>query len=650
MSSRTDAAGLIAAADALAEAGRMAEARAVYARACELDPDNADAWLMLGAMDGELGDVDAALTSTGRALAAEPDYAEAHFTHSLLLHRVGRLQEAADSALRAVESDPDYAEAWTALSGLYGQLGRFTEAEASSRRAIALQPGLAEAHVNLANALSGQGKHADAIQSLKEAVRAHPRMAQIFMTLGREHVCLQEWEQAAECFRSALSLGPPTPEALSRLGSALSAGGHLGEAEERYLQALRLDPRADDAKVGLSQVLLRQGRMAEADQLLSRAVSEHPQSSAAHLQLGRLRHEQKRYEEALSEYRAALRLAPDAAEVSFYLGTLYLEMDDPGAAVTSLEEVIRLQPMHAEARLRLACAHQMRGSSDQATAQLRDMLDSEITPRNRHAIAQAAFLLGQLTLFDRGDEGEALHYFEEALRVEPGHKGAKHFSQAVMAGTPPTRADSGYVAELFDAMAGSFNAELTGRLDYQVPQRLSLAIREALSHAAGASKLAVIDLGCGTGLCGVQLRDLAARLVGVDLSPKMIAKARERGGYDDLRVGDLLQTLEAEPGAFDVIAAADVLPYLGDLAPLFAAARKSLTPQGLFAFSVEKAGDDAATYQLGHSGRYAHGLHYLLGLAEQVGLEQVSLQEVVLRKELGRPVDGWMLVLRNPAG
>jgi predicted TPR repeat methyltransferase len=152
-------------------------------------------------------------------------------------------------------------------------------------------------------------------------------------------------------------------------------------------------------------------------------------------------------------------------------------------------------------------------------------------------------------------------------------------------------------------------------------------------------------LGCGTGLGGLVLRRFASSLVGVDLSPGMIEKARQRKIYRELIVDDLTAAMRKLGRRFDLIAAADVFVYIGDLAPVFQAAAGSLRPGGLLVFSVE-VDESAQTYILRQTRRYAHSLNYIRSLAQANALIEVSIRREVLRTEQGKDVEGWIVVLR----
>jgi len=217
---------------------------------------------------------------------------------------------------------------------------------------------------------------------------------------------------------------------------------------------------------------------------------------------------------------------------------------------------------------------------------------------------------------------------------------------AVVGGAPmPPAPPPEYVTNLFDDYAGRFDRHLVQQLEYRIPAHLREAVGQVLDETRRS--LEVLDLGCGTGLCGPLFRDIAARLTGVDLSAKMIEKARERGVYDELQVADITEAMRAHPAAYDLILAADVFIYVGELTPVFEACRSALKPGGMFAFSVEAA-EETDTYVLRPTGRYAHATGYIRQLAQAAGLQELSLDHVVLRKEKDSPMPGYIFVLRQP--
>ena len=145
---------------------------------------------------------------------------------------------------------------------------------------------------------------------------------------------------------------------------------------------------------------------------------------------------------------------------------------------------------------------------------------------------------------------------------------------------------------------------------------------------------------------GEALRKRIDHLIGVDLSPAMIEKARDRQVYDALIVGDATAALMRQPpAAFDLVVAADLFPYFGDLTPLFAAAPAALTAGGLFAFSVETI--EGEGFRLGASMRFAHSRAYVESTAGEAGLRSLLVQAASIRREAGADAPGLICVFET---
>ena len=245
--------------------------------------------------------------------------------------------------------------------------------------------------------------------------------------------------------------------------------------------------------------------------------------------------------------------------------------------------------------------------------------------------------LGKAQL-DLGDQSAAKASFAQALAIVPYDRYAAHMLASLSGQTD--KGATGYVADLFDTYADSFDTHLTSTLQYRIPQ----AIRSLL--AGRAPFATVLDLGCGTGLVGAALGDLVAAIDGIDIAPRMVRKAHERGIYRHLLTGDILDSLAADPalrGPYDMIAAADVFVYVGGLEPIFAAVRAILAARGLFVFSVETAPGDGVA--LRSNGRFAHATAYIERLAEAHGLDILARQQHPIRHERDQPIAGELFLL-----
>lgn len=241
-----------------------------------------------------------------------------------------------------------------------------------------------------------------------------------------------------------------------------------------------------------------------------------------------------------------------------------------------------------------------------------------------------------------GDRRGAVAALKACLDLDPADASGASLELAHLQESPLDAAPSAYVAALFDAYAGAFDAALVERLQYRTPGKLAALIRSLRP----APYQRVIDLGCGTGLMGAALGRDAAYLKGVDLSAEMIAAARKRGLYSALEQTGLVQALKDPQAPYDLIVASDVFIYIGDLAPVIEAAAARLQHDGLLAFSVEKGPTDK-DFAVGESLRFRHNEAYVRRLGPRAGLVVATIEPVEIRLDAGAPVPGFLAVFRK---
>jgi predicted TPR repeat methyltransferase len=253
--------------------------------------------------------------------------------------------------------------------------------------------------------------------------------------------------------------------------------------------------------------------------------------------------------------------------------------------------------------------------------------------------AAAWFALGDARQ-QLGDFEAAGAAFAEALRLDPDdHQGASP-RLAAIEGRAVGALPRAYVARLFDDYAPRFEAHLTDDLGYHGP---ALLFRAITTHAPDRRYRRALDLGCGSGLAGAAFRVLVDELRGVDLSPGMIERARRAGQYEALQVGDVVEYLAIEPPArADLILAADVFGYLGELGPALRAAKRALAPDGLLAFTAES--EPGSTFGLRETLRFRHSEAYLSRALGEAGLTALMSEASSARREGGVDVPGLVIV------
>ncbi len=461
------------------------------------------------------------------------------------------------------------------------------------------------------------------------------------------------------------------------LGEALRlAFGHLERG--RPAEARRLARQLEHQRPGLpglayllGLIALAEGEGRKAAQHLAKALQQTPDASPPLLAMARAQANQGRDPEAEGYYRRLVAVAPDSAEAMGELAELLLRAGRASEAVAPLRHATVLRPRWAAALNNLGVAERTIGRSQAAALAFARAVDAQPGLAKAHANLAAT-----LRRLGRPDEAaasalravvmqpaEAVHWFElaealggcgeagpadayaRALRLDPADGLGASLALARLGAAPvPARAPDAFVRTLFDQYAERFDQDLVERLGYAGPAVLADSVR----RIAGEGPLDIIDIGCGTGLAGVALLPLARRLDGVDISGHMAARASARGVYDNVTVGELTETLLQRPRGYDLVSAADVLIYLGDLAPIFAAVAMALRPGGCFAATVEAVAGEGYCVQA--SGRFAHSAAYLYAVAGQAGLTLVLMEEQPVRREHGEAVPGFVFVARKPAG
>jgi len=345
--------------------------------------------------------------------------------------------------------------------------------------------------------------------------------------------------------------------------------------------------------------------------------------------------------EAERLYRASLALVPARASTLINLAAVQLRLARPSDALASADAALAVERDSVDALLHRATALAELARPHDALAAFQRLLAIE----PRHATAWSGY---GTVLREMGRLDEAANAFRAALRHggDGGEDELNGFYLASVEGSaaPPSAPPRAYVAGLFDRYADEFDSHLVGQLRYQAHGRLVQQL--IASERAGARFESALDLGCGTGLCGPLVRPIVGRLTGVDLSARMLDKARALGVYDRLAHADIVEFLAANEERFDLVLAADVFIYVGDLARVFALLERAIG-RGVFCFSVESLGDEGAGVRLLPSLRYAHSDAYLESLASQHGFEVVAMEHAPVREEQGQLIEGAYAVLRR---
>jgi predicted TPR repeat methyltransferase len=480
------------------------------------------------------------------------------------------------------------------------------------RQAISLDPDYVDAHIGLGFVLVEQKQHIEAESHLEHALSIDPAVADAHYLLGRASKERGDLESPIAHFTSALRYKPDFEFAYRDLYFVFCQRGEFGRAKELLSNALRFFPASAEFQFYLANLLSDENSFASAISHYEKALTLRPGAAEIHNMLGNALRKSGNQERALACYRTAATLRPDLVDPYINIGTILQQQGKVQEAITSYKQAVALGPEHSVAHHYLGNAYLEIGAAEWALA-----------------------------------------CFRKVIKLDPDN-GVQHLIDA-LSGENSEHAPSQYVENLFDGYADRFDSHLVRRLQYNIPEQLVELVEPYID--ADATSRDVLDLGCGTGLVGAAIAPFARQLVGVDLSAKMLSRAKARNLYHRLERMDLLAMVEAEPaGSYDLVIAADVFIYVGRLEALFSQAYRLLRPNGLLAFSVESldasaldpAGPDRQyDCKLTTTGRYAHSEGYVRRLAAGNEFDVLHLADARVRVEQGKPVPGQTVVLRR---
>ena len=311
------------------------------------------------------------------------------------------------------------------------------------------------------------------------------------------------------------------------------------------------------------------------------------------------------------------------------MGNTLNKIGDYEVAQTVLERSIRLNPSPF-ALNNLALSFKSLGKVDEALQFLHRALEGlPHSPSIHYNLAELYVLKGSVE--------KAIDYFTNSLALDETNISAK-YRLTHLNGCGLRSAPEEYITKLFDKYSETFEKHLVNKLGYDLHLRIK-------GYIEGRSFKSVLDLGCGTGLSGLSLSNNFKEMIGVDLSLRMLAKAGEKRIYTNLIHGEILSYLRNCKSKFDLVMAADVLIYIGEIEHLFALIRKVLKKNGTFIFSVELSKNQELKTSI--SGRFAHSFSYIQRIANTSGLDIEAKQEIPLRKEHKEWIKGILFILKK---
>ena len=351
----------------------------------------------------------------------------------------------------------------------------------------------------------------------------------------------------------------------------------------------------------MNRALRRQQKKMQAKQTKS---ALHGGTVMERLNAGAALHKQRKYAEAVKYYDSVLAEQPENTDAMFLKGASFVASNHYDKAIELLKHCLNLKEDIAPAHHNIGLAYK----------------EKNMLP-------------------------EAIEHLERAAELDPSNSLTKFHLETAKAGNTD-KSSTEYVKNLYDRAAGVFEDNLLGHLDYKGPEVMWKLLQQ---HCPDQRFENVIDLGCGTGLMGVKIRDICGTLKGMDLSDSMVEEAKKKKVYDELHVASLTDYLENDGNTYDMITCVDVFIYIKDLEAAFEEISKHLKTGAIFAYSLEKLDDkhDDDIWVDPKTHRHKHKQSYVRMLADKYGLEEIVMHEEALRLEHGKPVPSSCVIVRK---
>ena len=234
--------------------GQFQNALGVASQLLKQFPKSAILYNIQGAINEELGSLNAAMVSYKKAVVINPGFAQAYNNMSIILKKQDKLDEAIEACNKALAIVPRYAGAYNNRGSVLEKQGKLEKAMEAYNMALAIEPGYADAHNNRGIVLKKQGKLERAIAAYKRALAVKPDYAEAYYNLGISLQDQDQLDEAVEAYKKALAVKPDYAMAYNNMGTAFMESGNFEGAIGAFNKSLTIKPDDTRTHRNLSQI------------------------------------------------------------------------------------------------------------------------------------------------------------------------------------------------------------------------------------------------------------------------------------------------------------------------------------------------------------------------------------------------------------
>ncbi len=331
-----------AAAFALEQAGKNAEAEAAWRKLAAESPSSAEPLAHIGLLEARQEHYATAVAFYRKALALDPAMPGLRLNLGLAYFKGGEYRETIhifEPMLKAQPAHSAETDRLTLLLGMshYG-LGEYGAATPYLMRASASDPQNLELLLTLAHSCLLSSQFQCVLDAWHRIVALNAESAEADMLAGEALDAMKDSDGAIREFRAAAAANPKEPNVHFGLGYLLWTRSQYAEAAQEFQAELANDPGYTNAMQYLADCELQMGQLDPAQSLLEKIVKSDPSVFMARRDLGILYAKRDRREDALRELKAAAAIKPNDVSVHWQLARLYRTMGDMTEARREFEK------------------------------------------------------------------------------------------------------------------------------------------------------------------------------------------------------------------------------------------------------------------------------------------------------------------------
>jgi predicted TPR repeat methyltransferase len=554
------------------------------------------------------------------------------FIQARKMHYENQLPQAIQLYEEVLKGNPNHQDSLHFLGLTYAQLGTMDKALACLTKANEIQP-TASLLNNLANIYKKNKQFKQALQYYLNAIELEPNYAQAHNNIASIYAQQDNYQEALAHYVKAVHAEPDFIAAHFNLGLLLLKNNQLDAAKTQFNNVVSLDPNATQARFYLGVLYLENNELVEAERAFHEVLEHNSEQVQALVNLGVIALKRQQDQLAIDYFTRALALDNNELDARNNLASTFMHHDRFENALMHYDILLQKEPDNIEYLYNSGVAQMALGHLNEATLFFEKLLtlDEQHTPSLNNL---AAIYLKQ----ELRETSQA--YLQKALDINPNDMISRHMINA-LTNAAESNTTPEYATNLFNNYALNYEQHMQGVLNYSVPKHVGRTLHDLKVLAVNKT----LDLGCGTGLTGIVLRELSAHLTGVDIAEKMLKFAREKGIYDSLAHQELIAFLQEQHEQYNLIVAADVLPYFGDLTVLMRLINTHLSSGGYFIFTTEL--NESHSWKIESSARFSHAIDYIKELAEENQFLIVKSEKIPGRIQNQVPLTLMLYVLQK---